>query len=371
MLGLQACGHIDLMESMVDNFTHLILQVGFIPNGNRTYYLGRSQPPYYALMVQLLAGIKGEQVLEKYLPALLAEYEFWMKGVAELQQAGDAKWHVAMMPDGSVLNRYCDLFETPRPESYREDIELAHQSFQTKERLYKNLRAGAESGWDFSSRWFAAGGGFETIETAEVVPVDLNCLIWHLEITIARAYRVTNDVSNCENYTGLAMKRALAISKYCWNEVETYFTDVNCNNASQRDAITLAGVMPLFSGIATTIQAAAVAAKLEASFLHAGGLITTLNFTNQQWDAPNGWAPLQWIAVSGLKNYGYKELADRIATRWMRLNEEVFARTGKFMEKYNVVDTALEAGGGEYEGQDGFGWTNGVYMAMKVQHANS
>ena len=94
--------------------------------------------------------------------------------------------------------------------------------------------------------------------------------------------------------------------------------------------------------------------------------MTTLETTGQQWDAPNGWAPLQWVTITGLKNYGHDDLAAEIADRWVKLNSDVFKRTGKLMEKYNVVDTQLEAGGGEYPGQDGFGWTNGVLLALKA-----
>ena len=96
-------------------------------------------------------------------------------------------------------------------------------------------------------------------------------------------------------------------------------------------------------------------------------MVTTLRNTGQQWDSPNGWAPLQWVAVKGLENYGLKKEAKDIAGRWVALNEKVYANTGKMMEKYNVVNAAMGAGGGEYKSQDGFGWTNGVYLAMKAK----
>ena len=88
--------------------------------------------------------------------------------------------------------------------------------------------------------------------------------------------------------------------------------------------------------------------------------------TGQQWDAPNGWAPLQWITYRGLLNYGHNDLAAKIRERWATLNEKTYSATGKMMEKYNVADISLLAGGGEYPNQDGFGWTNGVYLAMNV-----
>jgi len=98
--------------------------------------------------------------------------------------------------------------------------------------------------------------------------------------------------------------------------------------------------------------------------LCAGGLISTLETTNQQWDAPNGWAPLQWISIQGLAKYGFTDLAKEITKRWMDINRRVYDATGKLMEKYNVVSTEIKAGGGEYPTQDGFGWTNGVYLAL-------
>ena len=120
----------------------------------------------------------------------------------------------------------------------------------------------------------------------------------------------------------------------------------------------------MYFNIATKEQAKQVAENITTKFLRRGGVVTTLEATGQQRDAPNGWAPLQWITIKGLENYGYKELAREAAERWIQLNTDVFKRTGKLMEKYNVEDTHLEAGGGEYEGQDGFGWTNGVLLAL-------
>ena len=103
---------------------------------------------------------------------------------------------------------------------------------------------------------------------------------------------------------------------------------------------------------------------LEEKFLKDGGLLTTPYHTHQQWDAPNGWAPLQYLSIQGLMNYGFDSLAETIAQRWMQVNEKVFENTGKMMEKYNVEDIHLESGGGEYPSQDGFGWSNGVYLKL-------
>ena len=118
----------------------------------------------------------------------------------------------------------------------------------------------------------------------------------------------------------------------------------------------------MFTKIATTEQAASVKNIIEQKFLKDGGVVSTIYHTGQQWDAPNGWAPLQYNTVQALMNYGYKDLAKNIATRWMTINEKVYNTNGKMLEKYNVEDISLESGGGEYPTQDGFGWSNGVYL---------
>lgn len=365
MLGLNSSCRHQMLENMVANFSHLIKTVGFIPNGNRTYYLGRSQPPFFSLMVKLLATIKGEKILQQYLPSLEMEYNYWMKGKEELNDRNIAVNHLVYLDKDVMLNRYYDAFNTPRPESYKEDVELSHSSSQLSCDLYKHLRAGAESGWDYSSRWFKDGASFSTIHTADLIPVDLNCLLYHLEQTIAEAYINNHDLTNANHYKTLAEKRKHLIQAYCWNSELQFFVDYDFVAGKQNAALTLAGVSPLYFNIATQKQADMVAEIIQGKFLKAGGLITTLKETGQQWDAPNGWAPLQWITIVGLENYGHAELAKDIAQRWLQLNTMVYNRTGKMMEKYNVVDPNVEAGGGEYTGQDGFGWTNGVFLALR------
>ena len=361
MLGLKASGKIDLIENMVNNFSHLIDTVGHIPNGNRTYYLSRSQPPFFSLMVKLLSDVNGKEVLINYLPQLQKEYSYWMN---ESGNKNVTERHVVKMPDGEIMNRYWDENNSLRPESYREDAELAKQSDQEDEIIYRHIRAAAESGWDFSSRWFSDGKSFATIHTTEIVPVDLNCLLLHLEQVLAKAYLLINDKVNSNRYLQLAEHRKYNIQKYHWNNDIGFYMDYDCNSQKQKTIFSLAGIAPLFFQIAGQEQADLSAIIIKEKFLFPGGVVTTLEKTAQQWDAPNGWAPLHWMTIMGLENYGHHELAKEIARRWINLNYDVFQRTGKLMEKYNVMDIHLEAGGGEYAGQDGFGWTNGVLLAL-------
>jgi len=315
-------------------------------------------------MVKLLSEARGKEILPKYLSQLEKEYKFWMKGAQDLGDKNSSAHRSVKMPDGEILNRYWDENTTPRPEAFQEDVELAHQSDQQPSTVFRHLRAAAESGWDFSSRWFKDGNSFSTIHTTEIIPVDLNCLLLNLERTIAEAYQLSGNSEGSRQYQSMAERRKAAIQKYFWNDEHRFYVDFDFVQGNQKEAMTLAGAFPLFFNIATDEQAKNVASRIEEKFLKPGGVVSTLETTGQQWDAPNGWASLQWMTIIGLENYGHHELATTIARRWMRLNSDVFKRTGKLMEKYNVVDTELEAGGGEYPGQDGFGWTNGVLLAL-------
>ena len=364
MLGLKACGMYDMIESMVNNFSYLIDTFGYVPNGNRHYFVGRSQPPFYSLMVKMHADIHDENILLTYLPQIQQEYDFWMKGAGTLTDENTAIYHSVKIKEDTVLNRYWDENETPRPESYKEDIELSHASKQDAAALFRHLRAGAESGWDYSCRWFADIHDFATIHTTDIIPVDLNCLLLHVEETLAEVYALKKDHKRSAYYSSLAIKRKNAIQQYCWNEDAGFYFDYDFVKGEQKKQYSLASVFALFFKAAAPEQAGKVKKVIEEKFLQPGGLISTLYTTGQQWDAPNGWAPLQYITITALEQYGFTALAKDIAQRWIQLNKDVFKRTGKLMEKYNVINTNLEAGGGEYESQDGFGWTNGVLMAL-------
>lgn len=363
MLGLQVSGKDDMIENMINNFSHLIDTLGYIPNGNRSYFIGRSQPPFYSLMIKMLAEIKGNDILIKYMPQLEKEYAFWMKGAGELNENNNAKHHVVHMHDGSLLNRYWDENDTARPESYRQDIELA-QHTGNKAILYRNIRAAAESGWDFSCRWFKNINDFTSIHTTDIIPVDLNCLILHLEEILAQCYKLIGNLPQHYLFLNKAAQRKNAIQHYCWNEAKQFYFDYDYSIGKQKELPTIAAAFPLFFNIASASQANAVALMIEKQFLLPGGVTTTLETSGQQWDAPNGWAPLQWITIKGLENYKLQSLATAIAKRWIALNRQVFERTGKLMEKYNVYNLQLDAGGGEYPSQDGFGWTNGVLLKL-------
>lgn len=226
MLGLQVDKQTGTMTNIVDNFAYLIHQFGFIPNGNRTYYLTRSQPPFFSMMVELLAHDQGNSVMIKYQPAILAEYRFWMKGADKLK-TGTAVNHSVKLADGTVLNRYWDSSDQPREESYVEDVSSAKETQQKPGDFYRNIRAAAESGWDFSSRWFADGQHLSQIKTTDIIPVDLNALMYHMELVIAHNYQLKGIQDSATIYQTKAALRERAIIKYCWNQKQGWFMDYN------------------------------------------------------------------------------------------------------------------------------------------------
>jgi len=366
MLGLVESGERERTRDMLADFAALIDTYGHIPNGTRTYYLSRSQPPYFSHMVELEARAGGDDVYRHYLPQLRREYAFWMQGAASLAP-GHAMRRVVKLSDGSVLNRYWDDRDTPRPEAWLHDVRTAAGA---KDRppsgVFRELRAGAESGWDYSSRWLDDGRTLSTIRTTAFVPVDLNSLMHHLEATIALACRKDAQPDCAREFDALASDRAAAIAKYLWNS-EGFYADYDWQRGHVSAQVTAVSLYPLFVGVASPQRAKLTSATVRMQLLQPGGLLTTTLRTGQQWDAPNAWAPLQWIAVEGLRRYDEDALAKQIATNFLGEVQRVFDGKRKLVEKYDATGQA-HGGGGEYPLQDGFGWTNGVVRALLVRY---
>lgn len=370
MLGLAASKRPQLLKTMAENFAFLIDTYGHIPNGNRSYYLSRSQPPVFALMVDLFEqhGIKRAV---HFLPQLRKEYDFWMDGAATLAP-GDAHRHVVRMPDGALLNRYWDDRDTPREEGYLEDVQTASRSSRPAAEVYRDLRAGAASGWDFSSRWLGDATDLSTIRTTAVLPIDLNSFLYKLETQIARLSAANDDAATAALFERHAASRRDAVNRYMWDNRLGAFVDYDFQKGLAREELTAASATPLYVGMASDEQAAKVSSALRSRLLVPGGLITSELASPQQWDRANGWAPLQWIAIGGLQRYAQHSLADDIAHRWLDTVGLLYEKESKLVEKYalrvatagnganGMTNTASGGGGGEYPLQDGFGWTNGV-----------
>jgi alpha,alpha-trehalase len=363
MLGMKADGQQAMIESMLANFVSLIERYGHIPNGTRTYYLSRSQPPYFAMMLDL-SDDQDPALAKRRLAALKKEHAYWMAGTGCLDASGACQ-HVVRMPDGSLLNRYWDARDTPRDESYTEDVATTAEAGPRP--VNRDLRAGAESGWDYSSRWLKDGKTLSTIHATDIVPIDLNSLMWNLERSIARRCAAAGDSACAKDFEAQAVARKAAIGRYLWSSGETRFVDWDRATKQPTPIVSAAMLEPLFVGLASPEQAKATADLVRAKFVAPGGLRTTLTRNGQQWDVPNGWAPLQWVAIVGLERYGETQLARQIADRWLDTVNRLYKATGRVIEKYDV-ETQGVGGGGEYAVQDGFGWTNGTVSALMQRY---
>ena len=384
--GLAAIGRLDDVKSMIQNLGRMIESFGYIPNGNRTYYLDRSQPPAFALLLNILERHDGIEAVTPYISQLEAEYGFWMDGEETVNKTPfSASRRVVCIEPGVVLNRYYSDSSAPRPESYKEDIEafaaykqaMQAQGFnvdQQQEQFYREIRASAESGWDFSSRWIDKRNGVSHFRTTEMIPVDLNALLYFMEVQLSHYHKWLGHDDSSKRYREAAERRKRALETYCWDNKKKIFSDYcwvesrDQGKIVHNDFDTLATVVPLFVNLCDADTAAAIAETLKKFFISCdvkgGGLAITLmkKEPGHQWDTPNAWPPYQWMAVQGLKNYGLS-LADTIQREWLKLNHTHYRLERKMVEKYDVT-TATAGGGGEYQVQDGFGWTNAIAICF-------
>ncbi|TQS57014.1 hypothetical protein DSN66_05570 [Salmonella enterica subsp. enterica serovar Typhimurium] len=325
-------------------------------------YLSRSQPPVFALMVELFEedGVRGAR---RYLDHLKMEYAFWMDG-AESLALNQAYRHVVRMPDGSLLNRYWDDRDTPRDESWLEDVETAKHSGRPPNEVYRDLRAGAASGWDYSSRWLRDAGRLASIRTTQFIPIDLNAFLYKLESAIANISALKGERDTEALFRQKASDRRAAVNHYLWDDENGCYRDYDW----RREAMALfsaASIVPLYVGMANHEQADRLANVVRSRLLTPGGIMATEYETGEQWDKPNGWAPLQWMAIQGFKRYGDDMLGDEIAHNWLKTVNHFYQEHHKLIEKYHISGgTPREGGGGEYPLQDGFGWTNGVVRRL-------
>ncbi len=366
VLGLMQSGRQDLAQDMISDFSWLIDTYGHIPNGTRTYYLGRSQPPFFFEMLAAVQPQDPAAAWARYLPELRREYAYWMAGAESLKTAAAAR-RVVKLADGMVLNRYWDDADSPRDESWREDVELARRSGRDAQQVYRDIRAAAESGWDFSSRWLRDPQSLASIETTQIVPVDLNSLLFGLEEAIRAGCERVGDRSCALEFTRRGAARHRAIDRYFWDARRGAYADYRWTDGQRTAVLSAATLYPLFESLASGTQAAQVATTVRSSLLGRGGLATSALASGQQWDAPNGWAPLQWIAVRGLRDSGAGALAATIACRWLVNVTTAYHHSGRLVEKYNVTSLG-GGGGGEYPLQDGFGWTNGVTLRLMAMY---
>ncbi|XP_058797817.1 trehalase-like [Phymastichus coffea] len=357
-------------RGIIENFLSIVNTYGFIPNGGRVYYLMRSQPPLLIPMVDMYYEFtKDWDFVDRHLETLEKEFDFWQRHRSIKVQKNGREYKMA---------RYVVNSEGPRPESYREDYLLAINITDPIEKraFYNNIKAGAETGWDFSARWFIAKDGepsldLRDIATEDIIPVDLNAFLEKNARILARYFLMKNDIAKSQYYTSIAREYRKGIEAILWNELEGTWYDHDIRHQRPRALFYPTNLTPLYT-MSYNWRLAPIYGQRTVSYLRAngitefaGGVPTSLDDSGQQWDLPNAWAPLQSIVVQGLRQTKYQpamDLAKNLASTWLRSNYLAFNETHKMYEKYDAVIPGEFGGGGEYPVQDGFGWSNGVVL---------
>ncbi|XP_024938586.1 trehalase isoform X2 [Cephus cinctus] len=357
-------------KGMILNFLYLVKTYGFIPNGGRVYYLMRSQPPLLIPMVdRYLEYTNDHRFLYEIIGILEKEFAYWQRDHAiEVEKNGVTY----------KMSRYIVSSDGPRPESYSEDYVLAQgKSEDERNSYYEDIKAAAESGWDFSARWFitsnGAKGNLTNMATRYIIPVDLNAFLQKNARLLSEFQLKLGNIAKSRYYEDIAKEYQVAIDNVLWNEEKGIWLDYDIKNKKQRDIFYPTNLTPLYTKSYDISRSREYADKM-VNYLNSIGIIdymggtpTSLDPTGEQWDYPNAWPPLQSIIVKGLHETGWEpatSLAKELATRWLRANHAGFLTYGQMCEKYDAVKPGECGGGGEYQVQAGFGWTNGVVFEL-------
>uniref|UniRef100_A0A0C9RBN1 Trehalase n=1 Tax=Fopius arisanus TaxID=64838 RepID=A0A0C9RBN1_9HYME len=364
--GLLLCGMEETVKGMIQNLLSVVQRFGFVPNGGRIYYLMRSHPPLLIPMVEKYLEATGDiGFLVDNLLTLEHEFNYFQreKGVDVVKNGKTYR-----------MARYIVNSEGPRPESYREDYRLANLFPENRRKEFlEDLKAGAESGWDFSSRWFVTSGNktgnLSDTSTRNIIPVDLNSLLERNARLLGQFNKLLGNGVKAKKWQDIARTYQRGIDEVLWNEEAGIWLDYDVKNRQPRKHFYPTNLTPLYTKSFDSSKSQ-VYAKRAVEYLKSqgigdfmGGTPSSLSYTNEQWDAPNAWAPLQSFIVQGLYNTNAEPAlgaAKELASRWLRANYLGFQEYGVMFEKYDSGNPGQYGGGGEYKVQPGFAFTNGV-----------
>nr|AEW67359.1 trehalase [Coptotermes formosanus] len=362
------------VRGMLENFLSMVNTYGFIPNGGRIYYSRRSQPPLLIPMVKsYMDATKDIEFLRKNIDTIEEEFQYWMKNHS-----------VVVVKDGKgyTLARYSAPSSGPRPESYREDYESAQVLRTEAERQnhYTQLKTAAESGRDFSTRWYITNsshkGSLTDTMTQYIIPVELNAILcWNAQL-LSEFYDTLDMANKTMQYRRLADMWLEAVDDVLWHDEVGIWLDYDLINGVKRNHFYPTNLAPLWTGCfkRRDLQVGKIMKYLERSqiMMYLGGIPTSLEHSGEQWDYPNAWPPLQYIVIMALEateDIWAQNLAVEFATRWVRSNFKTFNESRVMYEKYDATFPGGHGSGGEYVNQIGFGWTNGVILELLEKYS--
>lgn len=379
--GVLLCDMPETAKGIIENIISIVERYGYMLNGSRKYYTGRTQPP---LLIQMAATYytttNDLTFIKNNILVMEREFQFWLNNRM-----------VAINKDGNVyiLAHYQVQTAGPRPESYKEDYILAMNltTEAQKNRLYNNLKATAESGWDFTSRYFNTngtdGGTLADIDTPNFINVDLNAILHANAVTLAEWFHILDDPVKSAYYKAIAKRFLIGIEAVLWDEKAGMWFDYDLRHEKSRKLFYPSNFAPLWTGSYTFPKS--LVAQSAIRYLAANNMITpeytpvyygiptSLRNSTQQWDFPSCWPPLQMMVIQGLdRTYDLNAqlVAYNLASKWVLTNYVGFSRTGTMFEKYDAEKLGTAGGGGEYKSQTGFGWSNGIIFELFARWGN-
>ncbi|KAL4066430.1 glycoside hydrolase family 37 protein [Scleroderma yunnanense] len=300
------------INATLQNFMDELDDFGFIPNGGRTYYLDRSQPPLFTHMIyDYVIATNDTTILQRALPLAEAELTWWTKNrTIEIQSPYTNQSY--MMAHYAVNN------SAPRPESYLTDYLTVHDPTlatpltdeQTAD-IYSELASGAESGWDFTARFEAVpqlgNPGLRTYNIKNTIPVCLNSILYKAHMLLAALYGESDPTSAASHEQTAASIRS-GILDLMWDANKLAFYDFNLTSNSRNSLFSIATFYPVWNGIipneVLTSQSNAfgyfAAVNLVMNKYNGTVPTTFVDWTGLQWDAPNSWPPHQYIILEAL-----------------------------------------------------------------------
>jgi alpha,alpha-trehalase len=400
--GLLRDGRLELARGMVENFFFEIEHYGAVLNANRTYYLTRSQPPFLSSMVmavheaQRVAGQDDRAWLETAYSYVERDHQMWAEGPHLAANTGLSRYYdfgegpamEALQDENDIYRQVAAYFlfhpTVPSYEGEERDVPAGRASglpytvrvcstgqsesscepehfIKLKPDYYKGDRSMRESGFDISFRFGPYGAA-----THHYAPVCLNSLLFKSERDLAEMGRLLGkNSSEVAKWQELSDARKQAVDTYLWDEPQGLFLDYNFDNKQRSSYLYATTFYPLWAGLATDAQARAVVRNL-STFEKPGGIVMSVRETQGQWDYPFGWAPIQLLAVEGMRRYGYNAEADRVSSEFLSTVLDNFEHDKTIREKYNVVTRSSETNvkAGYAANVIGFGWTNGAFLEL-------
>lgn len=358
-------------RGVIDNFFFMVRTYGFVPNGGRIYYLNRSQPPVLTLMMKDYIKYTNDfEYLRTNVGVLVQELQFWLK-----------KRTVKYVINGEVfqLAHFDSESDTPRPESYLEDLETCsvHNSTESQLECYTDLKSGAESGWDYSSRWIFDENDnpdrdLSKIKTRRNLPVDLNSFLYKSFKCMHLFYTMLRQPADAKYWLDLADLWKYNIEQILYSTEDGMWFDYDAKQHKHRKYFAASNFAPLWAE-AMDDDVRKMRGNLAVQYLKKYGILdyygvpSTLMSTGLQWDFPNAWSPYQNMIIFGLERSGDEEAQDTaklLAYRWVQSNIKAYDENKVMFEKYSAQASGTFGGGGEYHIQSGFGWTNGAIMEI-------